>query len=308
MKSSLVGYTGFVGSNLVRSHEFSLKYNSKNIEQAFETKPDLLVYAGVRAEKFLANHNPEQDLKLIENAFENIQRIQPKKLVLISTVDVYKDPIGVDEDSPIKTEGLQQYGANRLFLEQKVHDKWPKALIVRLPGLFGENIKKNFIFDFIHIIPTMLKTEKFMELSDKESLLKDYYFQQDNSFYRCRALSNNEEKTLKGIFGHLGFSALNFTDSRAVFQFYGLHHLWSHIEKALVNDLSVLNLATEPIEIGDLYQQLTGKVFENYLLQISPCYDFRTKYDSLYDGKNGYIFDKHTVVDEIVKFIRKYKC
>ena len=43
---ALVGYTGFVGSNIYTSGEFDAVYNSKNIEEAFGTKPDLLVYAG----------------------------------------------------------------------------------------------------------------------------------------------------------------------------------------------------------------------------------------------------------------------
>jgi hypothetical protein len=306
MKSSLVGYTGFVGSNLIHSHEFTYQYNTKNIEQAFGTKPDLLVYAGVRAEKFLANHDSEQDLRSIEEAFDNIKKIQPQKLALISTIDVYREPIGVDEDSPIMTEELQPYGANRFLLEQKVHDRWPEALIVRLPGLFGENIKKNFIYDFIHIIPTMLKSEKFMELYEREPFLKNYYSLQDNGFYRCKALADSDEKTLKRIFLNLGFSALNFTDSRAVFQFYGLHHLWDHIEKALVNNLRILNLATEPVEIRELYQQLTGKTFENHMQQSPAYYDFKTKYDLLYGGKNGYIFDKQAVINEIIGFIQEY--
>lgn len=43
MKSALVGYTGFVGSNLAEQFEFTLKFNTKNIAQAFGTTPDLLV-------------------------------------------------------------------------------------------------------------------------------------------------------------------------------------------------------------------------------------------------------------------------
>ena len=61
--NALVGYTGFVGSNIYASGEFDSVYNSKNIESAVGTGPDLLVYAGVRAEKFLANNAPEKDLE-----------------------------------------------------------------------------------------------------------------------------------------------------------------------------------------------------------------------------------------------------
>ena len=307
MKSSLVGYTGFVGSNLLQSHDFTYKFNTKNIEHAFGTKPDLLIYAGLRAEKFLANNDPEQDLKSIEQAFENIKKIQPQKLVLISTIDVYGDPVNVYEDSGIITEKLQPYGANRLLLEKKVHDYWPEALVVRLPGLFGKNIKKNFIYDFINMIPTMLKKDKYIELAEKEKLLFEYYSLQNNGFYKCKPLSNSEKEKLKNIFSQLGFSALNFTDSRAVFQFYGLHHLWNHIEKALMNNLNILNIATEPVEIGELYHRITGCEFENKVSQQPPYYDFKTKYDHIYGGNRGYIFDKQTVINEIIEFIQEQK-
>ena len=54
---AIVGYTGFVGSNLTASGDFDAKYNSGNIREAFGTKPDLLVYSGLRAEKYLANNS-----------------------------------------------------------------------------------------------------------------------------------------------------------------------------------------------------------------------------------------------------------
>ena len=50
MKKALVGYTGFVGSNIYAATDFDAVYNSKNIEESFGTNPDLLVYAGLRAE------------------------------------------------------------------------------------------------------------------------------------------------------------------------------------------------------------------------------------------------------------------
>lgn len=162
---ALVGYTGFVGSNIYVAGQFDAVYNSKNIEEAYGTEPDILVYAGLRAEKYLANNAPEKDMELIVQAEENIRKIAPKKLVLISTIDVFKVPNGVDEDSKIDTENLHAYGYNRYQLELWVQENYPDALIVRLPGLFGINIKKNFIYDYMNVIPFMLKKEKMEELS-----------------------------------------------------------------------------------------------------------------------------------------------
>ena len=107
---ALVGYTGFVGSNLYTSGDFDAVYNSKNIQDAYGTCPDLLVYAGLRAEKYLANNAPEKDMEQIIEAEHNIEKIKPKRLVLISTIDVFKVPKNVDEKSVIDTENLHPYG------------------------------------------------------------------------------------------------------------------------------------------------------------------------------------------------------
>ena len=161
---SLVGYTGFVGSNLYRNGMFDAVYNSRNIEEAYGTAPDLLVYSGLRAEKYLANNAPEKDMEQIKQAQMNIENIRPKKLVLISTIDVFKIPRDVNEESEIDMNGLHPYGYNRYRLECWVRENYPDALIIRLPGLFGQNLKKNFIYDYIHVIPYMLKEEKMTEL------------------------------------------------------------------------------------------------------------------------------------------------
>ena len=79
MKTALVGYTGFVGSNLLKSHKFDGLYNSKNIQDAFGTCPDLLIYSGIRAEKFVANKYPEKDYDIILNAIENIKNVAAPK-------------------------------------------------------------------------------------------------------------------------------------------------------------------------------------------------------------------------------------
>ena len=253
----LVGYTGFLGSNIYAKGEFDAVYNSKNIAEAYGTNPDLLIYSGLRAEKYLANNAPEKDMELIIEAEKNIELINPKKLVLISTVDVFKDPNGKDEDAEIDTENLHAYGYNRYVLEGWVREHYPEALIIRLPGLFGINLKKNFIYDYINVIPFMLKPEKLEELSQIEPALKEYYELQDNGFYKVRNLSDAEKELLKKMFKNVGFSALNFTDSRNVYQFYPLKNLYADIMIALENGILMWHPATEPVSAGELYHYYT---------------------------------------------------
>lgn len=302
---SIVGYTGFVGSNIDLKGIIDEKYNSKNIQDAYGTEPEILIYSGVRAEKFLANKEPQKDYEIVKEAFENIKKINPKKVVLISTIDVYKNPINVDENSEIDTENLHPYGLNRYYLEKWVEERFDDYLIVRLPGLYGENIKKNFIYDLINIIPSMLTKEKFNELCSKDEYIKNYYKEQDNGFYKCIEIDGEERIRLKEYFKNIGFSALNFTDSRASFQFYNLAYLWEHIQIALNKGVRVLNISTEPVTINEIYKSIYNKEFSNEVAQIVPNYDYKTIHCSEFGGKDGYIFDKEFVINDIKEFIEK---
>lgn len=298
---SLVGYTGFVGSNLAASFNFDGLYNSKNISEAFGTCPSVLYYAGVPAQKFIANKFPEQDLEIIKNAIENIKKINPKKLVLISTVDVYKRPNGKDEDAPMELEGLEAYGKNRLYLEEYVKAAFADHHIIRLPGLYGKNLKKNFIYDYISLVPALLTQQKMQELSQIQPELKEYYENQGNGFFKVKAEA--DRKILKELFSKVGFSALNFTDSRGVYQFYNLQYLYKDIQIAIKNDIKTLNIATQPVEIGHLYKALCGKEFVNHLAKDVPFYDFRTKYSEVFSGSEGYLYSGQFIKEDIKKFV-----
>ena len=303
MTTALVGYTGFVGSNIYAAGKIDAAYNSKNIKDTYGTHPDLLIYAGLRAEKYLANNAPEKDMELIRQAEENITKIDPKKLVLISTIDVFKVPKNVDENSVIDTENLHPYGYNRYQLELWVRENYPDALIIRLPGLFGKNIKKNFIYDYINVIPFMLKEAKFNELASKDPELKKYYQFQDNGFYKVN-VSDDEREELKNRFRTLGFSGLNFTVSRSVYQFYNLGRLWDDIQTALKAGITLWHPATEPVSAGEIYKYLTGEEFANELNGVPADYGYKTVYADVFGGKAGYIESKEEILNEIREFAK----
>lgn len=305
---ALVGYTGFVGSNIYEAagDKIDAVYNSKNIEEAFGTNPDLLIYAGLRAEKYLANNAPAKDMELILQAEDNITRINPKKLVLISTIDVFKNPKNVDENSEIDTENLHAYGFNRYQLELWVREKYPDTLIIRLPGLFGKNIKKNFIYDYINVIPFMLKPQKMEELTKRDSEVRRYYELQENGFYKVR-VADKDKSMLKEKFKNLGFSALNFTDSRSKYQFYNLKRLWDDIQIALGANITIWHPATEPVSAGEVYEYLTGEPFVNELDGNPADYDYRTALSDIFGGVDDYIMGKDAILREIYYFIKEKK-
>ena len=137
---ALVGYTGFVGSNIydAAGKEIDSVYNSKNIEDAYGTYPDLLIYAGLRAEKYLANNAPEKRYGVNLSGGGEYKEDQSQKLVLISTIDVFKTPKAVDEDSVIDTENLHAYGYNRYQLELWVRKKLSGCFDYQASGAFGK--------------------------------------------------------------------------------------------------------------------------------------------------------------------------
>jgi nucleoside-diphosphate-sugar epimerase len=147
--AALIGYTGFVGSALLRQRTFDACFNSSNIDQIRGRTFDLIVCCGARAEKWKANAEPERDLDNIERLTRALASADAQKFVLISTVDVFLNPADVDEDSPTPMTGLHAYGRNRRRLEQIVAGRFD-AHVIRLPGLYGQGLKKNVIYDFLH--------------------------------------------------------------------------------------------------------------------------------------------------------------
>lgn len=149
MRTALIGYTGFVGSNVSGQHKFDDFYNSSNISDLEGKEYDLVVSAANRADMWRINQESEQDLVEIKQFIDHISKAKIKKLVLISTVGVYKNPNGSNEDTTIELDGLSPYGVNRYFLETFCRDNFDTT-IVRLPGLFGDGLKKNVVFDLLH--------------------------------------------------------------------------------------------------------------------------------------------------------------
>lgn len=148
--NALIGFSGFVGSTLLKQHHFEALYRSTNIDEIAGKTFDTVVCAGAPAQKWLANKEPDEDLKRIKSLIEPLKSIRCRQFILISTVDVFKNPVDVDENTHVETQGLHPYGLHRYVLETFIRQHFPNALIVRLPGLVGPGLKKNVIYDFLN--------------------------------------------------------------------------------------------------------------------------------------------------------------
>lgn len=149
-RTALLGHTGFVGSNLAAAHCFAASYNSSNIEALRGQAFDLIVCSAVTAQKWQANKNPEADWAGITKLLDVLSTVAAKRFVLISTIDVYPNPVHVNEETDLSALSNHAYGLHRLRVEEFVRDKFPRHQVLRLPGLFGPGIKKNVIFDLLH--------------------------------------------------------------------------------------------------------------------------------------------------------------
>ncbi|XXF80657.1 NAD-dependent epimerase/dehydratase family protein [Myxococcaceae bacterium GXIMD 01537] len=173
MPDALIGHTGFVGGNLLRQRPFDDLFNSKNIQDIRGRSYDLLVCSGAPAEKWKANAEPERDLAILQGLMEHLRHVTARKVILISSADVYPRPIEVDEDTPIDATQGGAYGCHRYLLEQFVQERFD-TLVVRLPGLYGQGLKKNVIYDFLNNNRTeVIHSEGVFQFYDLAHLWKD---------------------------------------------------------------------------------------------------------------------------------------
>ena len=150
MNKAIIGYTGFVGSNLIHQYKFNSFYNSKNYKEISSLEYEIIVCAGVKATKWIANKYPNEDFEEIKNLTKVLKKTTTKKFILISTIDVYNNTKDLDEDGIIDSFNNDAYGSNRYELENFCKNHFSDLHIVRLPALFGPGLKKNIIYDLIN--------------------------------------------------------------------------------------------------------------------------------------------------------------
>ena len=135
MSNLLIGYSGFVGSNLDHS-KYNVFINSTNYEGIKDEFFDHVMCCGFSGTKYIANKNPTEDWNKIKQLLDTILTIKCNKFTLISTIDIYFD---------------HAYGKHRKKIEDILKNYFSESLtIVRLPGIYGKNLKKNAMYDLIH--------------------------------------------------------------------------------------------------------------------------------------------------------------
>ena len=78
MKKCLIGYSGTVGTALLRQSKFFYKFNFKNINKIKNNKYDLVVCCAALGSMMKANSNPKHDLQNIKKLLNHIKYIKAK--------------------------------------------------------------------------------------------------------------------------------------------------------------------------------------------------------------------------------------
>jgi len=149
MAISLVGYSGFIGQQLMKDYgkQIGNIYNSKNIHKLPDINHDTLIIAAPSAVKWQANKNPQDDLAKISRLIQAIKASTANEVIHISTCDIFDYSEGNENFELNKTFSDQPYSNHRRLLEDAL--KGLNYRILRLPTVYGEGMKKNILFDLI---------------------------------------------------------------------------------------------------------------------------------------------------------------
>jgi hypothetical protein len=308
--AGLIGHTGFVGSALLRQAGFEACFNSANIAaiegQAFGT----LVCAAAPGSMLEANRAPERDAAQIDALIAQLSKARAERFVLISSIAVLADFAGGDDEG---TQAFQQelaYGRHRRALEAFVEDHFPGSLIIRLPALFGQGLRKNFMFDLLNPVPSLLTEAKRDALTaaldpEMAGWVETLYAPDPVTglFKLDRAALNADRRraALEDAVAALGASATQFHHPHTTYQYYPIERLWQDIGIALQAGLSHLHLVAEPITAASIHHRLIGRAMPDTPARLHRE-DMRTRHAALWETEGPYQFSAAATLDRLADF------
>jgi nucleoside-diphosphate-sugar epimerase len=106
------------------------------------------------------------------------------------------------------------------------------------------------------------------------------------------------------IYDLLHRNCLDAIQPASAFQYYHLKHLGADILKVMEHDLSLLNLATEPIQTQTILDALAPDEAIGANAGGIGRYDFRSLYAHLWGGRDGYLYDAASILAEMTEFFK----
>lgn len=306
----MIGHTGFVGQNLARQFAFDACFNSRTIGKSAGLRCRTLVCAAAPGSMFEANRQPDRDRAQIAALIAALDRIEADCVVLISTIAVLS-AFSAEDEASASFEMETPYGLHRHLLESHVAARAGQVLVVRLPALHGAGLKKNFLFDLLNPMPSMLTPSRLEDLKEAigggyaDLAAQLYRFDEDLSLFlldRHALEASGKRRELDQRTTAAGMAASTFTNPASRFQYYDLNGLWDDICRCLKAGLETVHLGTAPIEAGLIHQRLVGATMPQNAARVH-LEDMGTAQASLWGMSGRYIADQDEVLTRIERFV-----
>jgi hypothetical protein len=310
LPAGLIGHTGFVGSALLSQTAFGACYNSRTIAEIEGEAFSTLVCAAAPGSMVEANRAPERDKAQIDALIAKLDRVQTERFVLVSSIAVLADFAGGDDEGTGAFQQELAYGRHRRALEAFVEERFPGSLIVRLPALFGTGLRKNFLFDLMNPVPTMLSEAKHNAIAtalgdDLAGWLAALYAPDAVTgllkLDREALNADPRRPELEAALDAMGASATQFHHRETTYQYYPIGRLWQDIRIALGAGLTHLHLAPEPLAAADIHVRLTGRAIPETPARLHRE-DMRTRHAALWGAEGSYQFTAADTLDSLAAF------
>jgi hypothetical protein len=311
IKKCLIGYSGTIGTALLKQTKFHYIFNSKNISKIKNQKYDIVVCCAANGSMIKANKNPKDDLKNIKKLIGNIKNIKTKHFILISTIQVFDNITHKNYETSKRYNNKIPYGKNRLYLEKSCKKMFKNSYIIRLPSIFDNHIKKNFIYDLKNPIPSFFnkaKYKKLIKMTKNILLLKliNGAYEYDGDFFvlNKKKLKSFKLEILENHLIKLNLHAASLTSKNSLFQYYFLGNLWKDIKLMIKNNIPILNAACYPIKASYIHRLFTGKNMKKNQTKIYNA-QMRSIYSNLWGNKkNNFLYKKIEIINQLKKIFK----
>ena len=310
MSIGLLGATGFVGSTLRRQANFDACFNSRNVAEIEGQSFATLVCAAAPGSMLEANTAPTRDREQIHGLIERISKVRADRFVLISSIAVLSDFAGRHVESTRDFQDTIAYGHHRRELEAFVENHFEHSLVVRLPALFGRQLRKNFVFDILNPTPSMLNQEKLSslrgKLSPELSNWVGHLYCKDpvtGLLKLDRTAMNRDARrgALDSAAVEQGFSAIQFHNRQTTYQYYAIDQLWRDIGLASHAGLSHLHCASEPLKANAIHKRLTGKEMPETSARLHHE-NMHSEHAALWGKSGPYLYGADETLDRLEVF------
>lgn len=307
---AIIGHSGFVGGTLVHQHTFGGKFNSKNIDTIGTTAFDTVVCAAAPGSMFIANRHSDRDRAAIDALIAQLSKVRARRFILISSIAVLEDFAGgAVEDTTAFQEDLA-YGHHRRLLEAFCESHFDTCHVFRLPALFGPGLKKNFVFDLMNPVPSMMPQARLTTLleeidPDLRDTMAGFFAPDPNTGMLAldRAMLNADARrpALDAAVREAGMSATQFHNPDSTFQYYDMARLWQDIGTAIAQDLRCVHLAVAPVRAADVHARLLGTDMPDTGAKLHRE-DMRTHHAHHWGGDGPYLEGADVVLDKLSAF------